>query len=131
MTSRDLLPEEELVAVVNAANERAHEEVSVVATQDPELIRRWARGHDAEPATGETTHSGPATVNVQDGGAGIRFNFPALGPYRPISWDEWIEQFQKHDLVFVYERNRPDQVPSARYRLLKMESLKRRVELLT
>jgi hypothetical protein len=44
---------------------------------DHEVIRRWAARHSAEPATGEATASGPGTITINDGGAGIRFNFPA------------------------------------------------------
>src|SRR5687767_15511140 len=45
-------------------------------TSDHDTIQRWAARHSAVPATGEATVSGPATVDVNDGGAGIRFNFP-------------------------------------------------------
>jgi len=77
-------------------------------TQDHDVIRRWAERRAAEPATGEATASGPATVQVNDGGAGIRFNFPALHRFRPISWDEWFEHFDRHDLQFVYEEEVAD-----------------------
>lgn len=40
---------------------------------------------------------------MNDGGAGIRFNFPGFAPFRPISWDEWFGNFDAHDLVFMYE----------------------------
>jgi hypothetical protein len=74
-----------------------------IATRDHEEIRRWGARHQAEPATGEATASGPATVQVRDGGAGIRLNFPGAGRFRPITWDEWFENFDRHDLTFVYE----------------------------
>lgn len=75
----------------------------VVATRNHELIRDWARRHAAEPATGEKTASGDAKLNIQDGGARIRFNFPAAASYRPISWDEWLDAFDRDHLVFLYE----------------------------
>jgi hypothetical protein len=78
------------------------------ATQDHDVIRRWAHRHRAEPATGEATSSGPATVMVNDGGAGIRFNFPGFSRYRPISWDEWFENFDRHQLTFVFEADVED-----------------------
>ena len=127
MSSRWLLPEDEPVAVVDAGNESHHREIQVVATQDPELIRRWAARHGAEPATGEASPSGPATVSVRDGDAGIRFNFPGVGRYRDITWDEWFEHFSRHQLIFVYERDESGRSPSARYRLVKLESLKKKV----
>lgn len=79
-----------------------------LATKDREVIRQWAARHGAEPATGEATASGPATITVNDGGAGIRFNFPGAGRFRPISWDEWFDNFDRYRLIFVYEENVAD-----------------------
>jgi hypothetical protein len=97
---------------------------SILATDDPALIREWARRHSAEPATGEATESGPATVDVHDGGTGIRFNFPAVAKYRPITWDEWFENFRQYDLVFLYERDAPGKTPSGRYRIVTNTTLR-------
>lgn len=130
MSTRSMLSEVQVVALVRAATEGEHAEIPVVATQDPELIRQWADRRGGKPATGEATESGPATVDVHDGGAGIRFNFPGAGPYRPIPWPEWFDNFRTHDLVFVYERDTPDQMPSPRYRLLKMQSLKEKAKVI-
>lgn len=79
-----------------------------IATRDHEAIRQWGARHRAEPATGEATASGPATVHVHDGGAGIRLNFPGAGRFRPITWDEWFENFERHHLTFVYEEEIAD-----------------------
>ena len=87
---------------------KAEDASSVIATRDHEVIRQWAARHQAEPATGEATRSGPATVGVQDGGPGIRFNFPGIARFRPITWDEWFEHFSRHGLTFVYETELPD-----------------------
>jgi hypothetical protein len=57
---------------------------------DPVAIRQWAERHHAEPATGEATSSGPATVRLNDGGAGIR------------------EHFERQQLTFVYEEEIAD-----------------------
>lgn len=77
---------------------------TVVATRDHALIRKWAARYRAEPATGEATPSGQATtLDVHDGGARIRLNFPAAAQFRPISWDEWLSVFDRDRLVFVYE----------------------------
>ncbi len=83
------------------------------------MIRQWAEQRQAEPATGEATRSGPATVNVADGGAGVRFNFPGYGPFRPISWEEWFENFDAHGCAFVFDNDPPDARPSMRYRIVK------------
>jgi DUF2934 family protein len=79
-----------------------------LATRDRDLIRQWAGRHRAEPATGEATVSGPATIDVKDGGAGIRFNFPAAARFRPISWEEWFDNFDRHRLIFVYDEDVAD-----------------------
>jgi Protein of unknown function (DUF2934) len=79
-----------------------------IATRDHEVICRWAARHQAEPATGEATESGPATVHLHDEGAGIRFNFPGAGRFRPITWDEWFENFDRYRLTFVYEEEIAD-----------------------
>lgn len=61
---------------------------------------------------------------VNDGGAGIRFNFPAAGRFRPVTWDEWFDNFETHELVFVYERDAPGHPLSYRYRLAKFDALR-------
>jgi len=118
-----LIGETTPIVLLTADNPERHAEVATAATRDHELIRRWASGRHAEPATGEPTASGGGTIRVDDDGAGIRFNFPAAGRFRPISWVEWFENFEAHELVFVFERDRPGASTSYRYRLLKMDIL--------
>jgi hypothetical protein len=122
----DLLPKRrELVSVTN-------DDVDAVAPQadhtfvtgDHEIIRRWASRRQAEPATGESTASGSSTVlSVNDGGTGLRFNFPGAAPFRPISWVEWFEHFDSHDLVFAFDDAVESDTPSAEYRLVSRRSL--------
>lgn len=81
-----------------------------ITTRDPRRIQEWAEQHNARPATGEASSSGPSVRDVNDGGAGIRFNFPGFAPFRPISWDEWLAHFAKHDLLLVYEEQDDGQV---------------------
>lgn len=83
-------------------------QVRALATKDHDVIRTWAERHGADPATGEATSSGPATVTVKDGGAGIRFNFPGFARFRPITWAEWFENFDLHELTFVFEEEVAD-----------------------
>ncbi len=123
MTRPSLLPDDPPVVRVDRLTEPQQAAGCVVATDDQDLIRDWAARHDAEPATGEATPSGPATIDVRDGGAGIRFNFPAAARFRPISWEEWFGNFTQYNLVFVYERDSPGQTPSGRYRLVPRDRL--------
>jgi len=111
------------VALVTAGDEGRREDVPVAATRDHDLVRRWAIVRGARPATGEETASGAATVNVNDGDTGLRFNFPAAARFRPIDWDEWFAHFERHELVFVFERKGPNDNLSYRYRLLPMREL--------
>ena len=90
----------------------------VVFTRDHDVIREWAKKRQAVPATGEATESGPATVDDNDGGAGVRYNFPGPGSFRPISWDEWFGNFDTHDCAFVFDSDLA--APgSNRYRIVK------------
>jgi hypothetical protein len=123
MNTPSLLP----TAPIHRVDLRTAEEQapgSILATDDSALIREWARRHAAEPATGEATQSGPATVDVHDGGTGIRFNFPGVAKYRPITWDEWFENFRQYDLVFLFERDTPGKTPSGRYRIVTKATLR-------
>ena len=117
----ELLAEQAALFFVTAHDEPDDPGTRTLATRDHDVIRRWADRRQAEPATGEATDSGPATVHVNDGGAGVRFNFPGFARFRPISWDEWLENFDRHSLTFVYEELMSDGTVSARYRLLRIE----------
>lgn len=125
-----LFPDKFPIVLLTADNEERHHDVTVVATRDHELIQRWASRHQCQPATGEATASGSASTSINDGGAGIRFNFPAASRFRPISWEEWFGNFEEHELVFIYERDRPGTTPSYRYRLTKLEELTNRPTLI-
>ena len=124
MSRPSLIPDDDPIRRVDARAAPETPPGSVVATDDPELIRGWARDHNAQPATGEETASGPATIDVRDGGAGIRFNFPGVARFRPITWEEWLENFTKHDLMFVYEREESGRSSSTRYRLVPRKKLR-------
>ena len=125
---RDLLPQEAPIPDVRAGEE-SHVKSGTMSTRDHVIIRQWAERRQAEPATGEATASGTATVDVHDGGAGVRFNFPGVGRFRPISWEEWFENFDRHAVTFVYEEDEAGTgPPSARYRIIKTEVVARYIE---
>src|SRR5262245_62111317 len=91
--------------------------ITLAATRDHHVFLEWATRQQAEPATGVATSSGPATVNVRDGGAGIRFNFPGAARFRPIDWNEWFAHFDQHHLVFVFAVPREEDVAARAYEL--------------
>jgi hypothetical protein len=101
------------LAPVDSAVEGGGGTATLVGTRDPRLVRAWASHHGAEPATGEATASGPATVSVNDQGSGLRFNFPGAARFRTLTWDEWLASFESADLVFVFERPTPADDTSA------------------
>lgn len=128
-----LLPPRPDVAGVTNANS-AGAAASTLATRDHLVIKDWAAKRQAQPATGESTSTGPhVDLHVVDGGAGLRFNFPGVASFRPIGWDEWLAHFDRHELLFVFEndgaqagtRGRPPGLSgpagamSHRYRLVK------------
>ena len=85
------------------------------APRDPRADDAGPRRHQAvgRAAQGGTSDRrghrvGPATVEVNDGGAGIRFNFPSAARFRPITWEEWFENFDANGLTFVYEEEVAD-----------------------
>jgi hypothetical protein len=127
MPPRSLLNDDDPIRKVDRHSSTEQQSGGVMATEDHQLIRAWAQRHSAEPATGEATPSGPAGLDVQDGGAGIRFNFPAAARFRPVTWEEWFQNFTQHGLMFVYENAVPGQPPSARYRLVPKQKLQGRV----
>lgn len=113
-----LLPDHKTMAGVDADTSQPADG-SVVFTRDHAVIRSWAEKRGAEPATGEATRSGPATVNVSDGGAGVRFNFPGASLFRPIDWQEWLDNFDRHGCAFVFDSDSPDGTVSNRYRIVR------------
>ena len=103
----------------DAAFASARPGLRIEATREHEVIRRWAAEHRADPATGEATRSGPATIAVNDGGAGLRFNFPGFARFRPISWEEWLHHFDEHALLFLFETLDSDQVAKRAYAIFR------------
>ena len=115
-----LMPSQVHIERVTADTPPSHH--GVFATQDRGTIRQWAQSRQAEPATGEATASGPATVDVNDGGAGARFNFPGASRFRPISWQEWFDNFERHGLMFVFEEVEGSPL-SNRFQLVKASEI--------
>ena len=123
-SNRDLLPQQPRIQRVDSPDATPADWAEVLITRDHEVIRRWAAERQAEPATGEATSSGSATAaRLRDGGAGVRFNFPGLAPFRPISWDEWLENFDHHQCAFVYDNDSSTPL-NARYRIVKADEWK-------
>lgn len=125
MYEEPLLPAQNRIPLVTTAAELTGHR-GTVATCTHSVIRAWAEKRQAEPATGEATSSGAASVDVNDGGSGIRFNFPGFSRFRPITWDEWFGNFDAHALTFVFDdRPSDDRPPSTRFRIVKSSEWQR------
>ena len=123
-TEGPMLPTRPRVALVTADNEEREPEIRTRATRDHTLIQRWAARRHAEPATGEPTESGTAVpFSVNDRDAGVRFNFPGFARFRPIPWAEWFDNFERHDLIFVFERDEPGRPLGNRCRIIPTATL--------
>jgi Protein of unknown function (DUF2934) len=107
-TKEPLFPQRDGFSTVSIDGQTESSAIRAIATQDHDVIRQWAERHHAEPATGIETPSGPATLNVSDGGTVVRFNFPAAARFRMITWEEWFEIFDRRRLLFVYEEETAD-----------------------
>src|SRR5215210_3972157 len=70
MQKGQLLPEQHRVREV--ASDTMEASNTTLKTRDHDVIRQWASRRGADPATGEATASGHATVAIADTGAGIR-----------------------------------------------------------
>jgi len=124
MTSKQSPADEPRVRSIKTLDGPFRGATQAVFTRDHELIQQWADKRQATPATGEATSSGPAAASkVNDGGAGIRFNFPGVGAFRPISWTEWFENFDHHACAFVYDSDMSRPLNS-RYRIVKADDWK-------
>jgi hypothetical protein len=71
--------------------------------RDYDVIRRWAERRKAEPATGEATASGPATIDVNDGGARIRCNCPGAATISSYHLGRLVRQLRPTRFAVVYE----------------------------
>ena len=107
-TNEPLFPQRDGFSMVASDGQTETSAIRAISTQNHEVIRQWAARHHAEPATGIETASGPATLQVTDGGTVVRFNFPAAARFRPITWEEWFEHFDRRRLVFIYEEEVAD-----------------------
>lgn len=102
---------------VTAPDQHADHAGQTLLTRDHAAIRAWAEARHAEPATGI------GKVDINDGGAAIRFAFPGVGRLQPISWDDWFRNFDEYNLVFVFEEQSDERLQSHKYRLIPTEEL--------
>ena len=72
-----------------------------LATRNHEVIIKWAEERNARPVTVPGTGRGDATAGV------LRLDFPGYGgsELEEISWDEWLESFDKRKVTFIFQEH--------------------------
>lgn len=86
-------------------------------TRQRVVVEAWARERHAEPATGK------GKIDVNDGGTGLRFNFPGMGRFQPIAWSDWFREFDEFHLVFAYRPATETGQATHEYRIVTLEEL--------
>ena len=85
---------------INDPNEHEDYPGQTLATQNPEVIKRWAEERHAVPATVPGTEHG-------DHLGVLTFDFPGYGgqKLKQVSWDEWLKTFTQRKLVFLFQEH--------------------------
>jgi hypothetical protein len=84
-------------------------------TRDHDEIRRWVEEHGGKPATVRGTEEG-------DEAGVLRIDFPGGAgedELKPISWDEWLEKFDKENLAFLYQEQKASGEDSTFFKLVR------------
>lgn len=82
---------------IHSTEEHQDHPGQTLATRAHDVIKQWASGRNAQPATVERTRHG-------DRPGVLRFNFDGrTSDLQSISWDEWFASFDQRDLVFLYQ----------------------------
>lgn len=85
---------------INNVNEHEDHPGQALATRNHEVIKGWAEGREAKPATiPGTEHDSRLGV--------LRFNFPGFtdGRLKEVDWNEWFESFDERQLVFLFQEH--------------------------
>jgi hypothetical protein len=83
-----------------------------LVTTDHDVIRKWAQSRKAVPATVPGTEHG-------DHLGVLRFDFPGYSgdTLTEVSWDEWLDTFDKRRLNFIYQEELSSGKPSNFFQL--------------
>lgn len=85
-------------------------------TTNHDEIRKWAEDRGGVPAVIKSTDQG--------GGGMLRIHFPGRGDdeaFEEISWDDFFETFEDHDLALLYQDETSGHETSRFYKLVNRE----------
>jgi hypothetical protein len=97
-----------------SANARAGGTANI--TIDHDEIRRWAEARDGAPAVVKRTRKGGDEEGI------LRLDFPGFsgaGTLESISWEEWFDIFDNHELAFLYQARTSSGKPSRFNKLIR------------
>ena len=114
---RDLLRSGARAKWIGRVDQHADEWAQTLFTRDHDVIRAWARERMAGPAVGE------GGVSVPDAGSKLRLGFPGMTQLHNVSWEDWFQEFDRHDLVFAFRERRDDGQVSQDYRIITRNQL--------
>ena len=88
---------------INKPGEHANRDGETLATRNHAVIQQWAKAHGGVPAT-------VLTKKTTDRPRVLRIDFPGYsnGRLHQISWKEWLNTFDKRDLVFLFQETTKD-----------------------
>lgn len=93
-------------------------------TDDHEFIRQWVEERGGKP-------SAVIGTGGEDDPGIIRIDFPGFsgeGKLHPISWEEWFDKFDEHDLVLLYQEETASGEVSNFNKLVKRSTAEAREE---
>lgn len=115
--SAELLGEPISCKWITTVDDHADHPGQTLLTRNHDVVRTWARAREAEPATGV------GKMDVRDGGTALRFEFPGMGRFEPMSWDDWFAEFERYAMTFVFQERTAEGDVSHRYRLVIRDTL--------
>jgi len=99
----------------HVAGEGPDRDGQTLATRAHDVIRSWAERRGATPVAASRGPDGePRTLRFSFGAGGGRAGGSRL---EPIDWAQWLEVFDRRELVFLYQERRRDGSQSNFFRL--------------
>lgn len=101
---------------IHAPGDEADRDGQTLATRANDVIRDWAERRGATPATATRGEEDgrPRTLRFVFGKGDARGGKTRL---ERIGWDEWLDVFQRRELVFLFQERRKDGSTSNFFRL--------------
>lgn len=97
---------------IHSSDEHEDRPGQTLATQNHDVIKRWAEARGGRPATVQGTEH-----DDRPGVLRITFGDDVSDRLQHISWDDWFKSFDSRHLVFVFQQHRTGGQQSNFFRL--------------